>query len=105
MNKESSIEIVNIQFEAPYAQKVGIKIFSLFVCCRCMNSTLVEKLINLFCPNLQNICRPECGFKKINFQLRVFWKSTSNLAKYLNFTEVELCLFKKTELRATSNHK
>lgn len=45
MYKESSIEIVSIQFEAPYAQNVGIKTVSLFVCCRCMNPTLEEKLI------------------------------------------------------------
>lgn len=46
MYKESSIEIVSIQFEAPYAQKVRIKIFSSFVCIRWLNPTLVEKLIS-----------------------------------------------------------
>lgn len=46
MYKESSIEIINIQFGAPYAQNVGLKIVSLFVCYRCINPTLVEKLIS-----------------------------------------------------------
>lgn len=46
MHKESSIEIVNNQFGAPYAQQVGLKIVSLFVCYRCINPTLVEKLIS-----------------------------------------------------------
>lgn len=46
IHKETSVEIVNIQFEAPYAQNVGIQIVSSFVCFRWLNPTLVEKLIS-----------------------------------------------------------